>query len=60
MKPRNMMILGAAIGVPIAVISSIANIDLPSPAVLMFAAGALFGKGYGVWECRQALKGSSK
>ncbi len=57
MKPHNLMILGASIGAPIAIISSVASIDFPSPAVIMFAAGALFGKGYGIWEARQALKG---
>ena len=56
MKPRGLMLLGVAIGIPIAVVSSMTNIDFPSPAVLMFAAGALFGKGYGVWECRAALR----
>ena len=60
MKPHNLMILGVTIGVPIAIISSMANVEFPSPAVLMFAVGALFGKGYGVWERRQALKGGGE
>jgi hypothetical protein len=43
-----LMLLGAACGLT-GVVMSIAGHDA---AILIFAGGALFGKGYGIWEER--------
>lgn len=49
MSPRGYMLLGAFAGIVSAAFSfSSAGFN----PVLIFAAGALFGKGYGVWEER--------
>lgn len=48
MTPRFYMIFGACAGL----ICLIADWDGASVPVLLFAAGALFGKGYGAWEER--------
>ncbi len=50
MKPTQLMILGvscALVGIVTAIIQG-----ADSPATLIFAGGALFGKGYGIWEER--------
>lgn len=51
MKPWALMTLGSAVGVTSVAIAVLAR-DAGHIAVLLFAAGALFGKGYGVWEER--------
>lgn len=50
MRPNSLMILGAFIGASIFLIDVLSN-----PLSVSFAAfcgGALFGKGYGIWEAR--------
>lgn len=51
MRPMFLMILGSVIGIPLsaamAVFPEVVNLPL-----VLFAAGALLGKGYGVWEER--------
>ena len=55
MKPKSLMLIGAAAGITAGVIS-IFWADTGSFTVLAFAGGSLFGKGYGVWETREALR----
>ena len=51
MKPGAMMRLGVFAGLTAIFVDAV----LPNPSVVVvaFAAGALFGKGYGVWEARK-------
>lgn len=52
MAPKRLMILGAFVGALIFLIDFISN-----PVAVSFAAfcgGAIFGKGYGIWEARDA------
>lgn len=51
MRPKALMILGSFVGV-FAAAMDVAGLH---SSVLLLAAGALFGKGYGVWETRAAL-----
>jgi hypothetical protein len=51
MKPGSIMWLGAFVGL-LAMVAD-ALIAEPSVALLAFAGGALFGKGYGIWEARR-------
>lgn len=48
MTPKSLMILGAVVAI-IAFSSGLLGTDT---LALSFAAGAMFGKGYGVWEER--------
>lgn len=52
MKPKTLMIIGALVGIVAAVLSTIAT---PTTGTIMvaFISGAVFGKGYGVWEERE-------
>lgn len=49
MTPKTYMVLGAVAAIVSALMSIGSDIDA---SVMLFAAGALFGKGYGVWEER--------
>lgn len=51
MTPRALMITGAAMGLFGATVAVIRS-DVGQFAVFLFAAGAVFGKGYGVYEER--------
>lgn len=51
MKPSALMMLGASLGVFALVVTAMAE-DAAVFSVLLFASGAIFGKGYGVWEER--------
>jgi len=51
MKPGTLMSMGAFIGVFCLALSFIGQ-PSSQTIVLVFAAGAIFGKGYGVWEER--------
>lgn len=50
MSPRALMIAGAAFGLPLMLASAVVG-GAPFEATI-FATGALFGKGYGIWEER--------
>jgi len=52
MKPGTYMVFGGLIGVAFTLICVILPDAGREAAVCIFAAGALFGKGYGVWEER--------
>lgn len=57
MTPRWLMIMGAVSGA-FALALSVAGAQPSSQTmVLVFASGALFGKGYGVWEARKKENG---
>lgn len=50
MRPTQLMLVGIASAVAFLICSfALSSLDVLVP---MFAAGAVFGKGYGVWECR--------
>lgn len=51
MKPGSLILLGATIGIVSVIIAAVAR-DAAHVAVLLFVAGSIFGKGYGVWEER--------
>lgn len=51
MKPRTLMIMGASVGIFAAALSTVAT-PTTGTIVFVFMSGALFGKGYGVWEQR--------
>lgn len=51
MTPRSLMISGA-IGGLFALALSLIGTPTSGSVVMVFACGALFGKGYGVWEER--------
>lgn len=51
MTPKGYMLLGAIIAGTIAAANIVADLTGPF-LVLMFGGGALFGKGYGIWEER--------
>ena len=51
MTPKQYMVLGAGVGLVAAGLATFA--DLSIFAMVCFAAGALFGKGYGIWEERE-------
>ncbi len=52
MTAKALMILGATAGV----VGAVASIVSPIGAtVMLFVAGALFGKGYGVWEKKSEI-----
>lgn len=53
MNPKALMITGALVGVIATTASFVASVPAASVVVAVWAAGALFGKGYGVWEERQ-------
>lgn len=54
MKPRHAMLIGAAFGLSLVAVAIF--VAMPAGALTaMFACGALFGKGYGVWEERSRL-----
>lgn len=53
MSPKGYMILGAIAGLTQFVAASVFPLAYPDGfAVFVFAAGAIFGKGYGIWEER--------
>lgn len=52
MSPRSMMILGSLTG-GLASAFFIINDASGAAAVMAFCGGALFGKGYGIWEQKQ-------
>lgn len=57
MRPASLMIVGATVGIFQLFLASL--LPLQSQAdftVLVFAAGALFGKGYGIWEARDGTE----
>lgn len=53
MSPRSLMIIGSLVA---AITVGLSFIALPTAGTVFmgFAAGAVFGKGYGVWEERRA------
>lgn len=51
MRAKHLMIAGAATGIAFMVIGVI--VPANEVLVVMFGAGMLFGKGYGIWEERQ-------
>lgn len=51
MSPRALMILGATTGL-FALALSFIGTPTSGTVVFIFAGGAVFGKGYGVWEER--------
>ena len=51
MKARGLMIVGISAAL-VASIAEIAGNQAISVSMLAFAGGALFGKGYGIWEER--------
>ena len=54
MSPKSLMTLGAFVA---AVSVAISFVFIAGPFTIMaFAGGALFGKGYGIWEERQRVK----
>jgi hypothetical protein len=54
MSPNQLMLAGSVSAVAFLVCSfALTNLDVLVP---MFAAGAVFGKGYGVWECRTSAQ----
>lgn len=52
MKPGALMIMGVVAGL-VASAGAIFDAETPSTVVMAFAAGAVFGKGYGIWEERE-------
>lgn len=52
MKPKALMILGAFAGIVAAVLSTIAT-PTTGTIFVVFVSGAVFGKGYGIWEERE-------
>ncbi len=50
MKAEHLMIVGASVGVLLLIGGAISS-DFSNPVVL-WAAGMVFGKGYGIWEQR--------
>lgn len=52
MKPGTYMVAGSVFGMALVLICSLLPDTAPTTVVCVFAAGALFGKGYGVWEER--------
>lgn len=50
MRPGSLMKLGAALGL-FSVILAIVSPSVIQP-IFVFASGAVFGKGYGIWEER--------
>lgn len=55
MTARSLMITGALTGFLVAVFS-IAFKLVGETSLMLFACGALFGKGYGVWEERERCR----
>lgn len=53
MTPRSLMIVGATTGVFSLFLAVLGAQPTSGTVVVVFIAGALFGKGYGVWEERQ-------
>lgn len=53
MSPKALMAMGGSIGVFCLALSFIGN-PTSGTIVMVFAAGAIFGKGYGVWEERSS------
>lgn len=53
MAPRSLMIIGSLVAIVTIGLSFIA-IPTAGTVFMGFAAGAVFGKGYGVWEERRA------
>lgn len=51
MKPGTLMVMGAFVGVFCVALSFIGD-PTSGTIVMVFAAGSIFGKGYGVWEER--------
>lgn len=52
MKLGTYMILGASVGLGLICISVLMPDVISTAGMGIFAAGALFGKGYGIWEER--------
>ena len=52
MKPGTYMVFGGLTGMALSLICAVLPATAPTTVVCIFAAGALFGKGYGVWEER--------
>ncbi|MFP5078250.1 hypothetical protein ACLE20_13160 [Rhizobium sp. YIM 134829] len=50
MNPAGLMLIGAAVGIVGIIASALSQTDV---SVMLFAAGALFGKGYGIWEVKR-------
>lgn len=53
MRPRSLMIIGSLVAIVTVGLSFIA-IPTAGTVFMGFAAGAVFGKGYGVWEERRS------
>ena len=59
MTPRALMIVGSSTGA-FAVLMSLMADPTAGTIVMVFACGAVFGKGYGVWEERSKQKGKAE
>lgn len=53
MSAKTYMIAGSFFGVGFGLVGCIPNFSSPQLLVILFACGALFGKGYGIWEERE-------
>lgn len=56
MSPRAYMIFGSSVGMAMMIISVLMPDTISTTAMCIFAAGMLFGKGYGIWEERTRRK----
>jgi hypothetical protein len=50
MKPGTYMIAGGAFGMALSLLCTFFPMVAPGSVLCIFACGALFGKGYGIWE----------
>lgn len=59
MSPRALMIVGALSGLFALTLSVLGAVPTGGTVIAIFASGAIFGKGYGVWEerCSKERKG---
>ena len=51
MSPKRLMIVGITSGIAISILD-MGGFHMLNNIVVAFASGALFGKGYGIWEVR--------
>jgi hypothetical protein len=50
------MVAGGAFGMALTLICALLPDTAPTTVFCIFAAGALFGKGYGIWEERSRIR----
>lgn len=53
MKPRALMSLGAFTGIVSVVMAAMVHDMSTMPVLLALISGAVFGKGYGLWEAKR-------